>query len=168
LPTLRVVPAIAGGGLRTVQAAVNPYTAADVNHVVVRLFSLAGNAETAVKDPQGNALSADAAKADLANGLDFGNLHADTTYRVRGYAYKAAGVANPDKISADDQSFVDVKVERDDRPTVKTLTIQIADRLFAAQATTSVGLKDGLLLNGCEAIGLDPAAFRGVFRVQGC
>lgn len=169
--TVRVAPAFVSGAVRSVQLAstVDPYTEDSVNHLIVKLFVLKDSAEAQAKDSNGELISQDIAKAHVGGTLVFENLHNDTTYRVRGYAYKAAGTDAENLISVDDKSYVDIAVLQDDRPTVQTLTIQLMDRPFAAQATTSIGLKDGALVNGCgSTIELDPAGLTGPFKVQGC
>lgn len=140
--SLAVVPTVHDGGFRT-QAVVEPYTKAHVEHVVLKVYKLSGNTETAVTDASSNQVGRDVAKADLDVPVRFSKLRKDTTYRVRAFAYKASGTADADKISVDDNAYIDIDVERDDRPTVAKLQIGLIGQLFAGQATTSVGFLAG-------------------------
>lgn len=154
--TLQVKPAIAQGAYR-VQSDIPPgWVAADVNHVVVKLFKLDGTNEVAVTDTESNALVQDIAAEHLVGTLEFTNLNADTKYRVRGYAYKAAGTAAADLISKDDASYVDVTVERSETISVAKLDIQLADKVFESQATTSIELTDGAFRDATTSMKLKP------------
>lgn len=126
--TIVVTPQIVAGGTRRLAAVVTNYTSADVNHLGVKLFTLAGGVETLVA-------SDDVLNADLANPLTFTNLKNDTTYRIRAYAYKTAGTV--DLISLDSTSYVDVSVVRDNAPVLGNLVVQLMDVVFSGEATSS-------------------------------
>lgn len=139
-----IVPRIKNGTYRT-QTLLAPYTKETVEHVVVSLHTVSGGAETEAKDTSGNLIAIDVGKADLDKPVRLKSLHLDTTYRVRARAYKAAGTETADQISVDAGSFVDVAVEKDDRPAVATLEIQLADVFFSGAGTSSLTFKDGKL-----------------------
>lgn len=138
--SLVVHPSLGPG--RVVQTVVNPYTAADVDHVVVMIFSAAGGTESAVVG-DGGPLSQDVASASFGGSIVFADLVKDTSYRVRGYAYARPGTASADLLSVEDESFLDIVVTHDDRPAVATLSIQLKDKPFAAAGTGSLDIKTG-------------------------
>ncbi len=150
---IQVTPKISSGQL-SIQSVVNPFGSSDVDHLVLKLFTVSGGKETAVQDGQGNPLQKDIASANLANAVAFGSLRHDTTYRIRGYAYRATGTAAGDLISGDASSSVDVAVARDDRPVLANIPIQLIDKTFDGQATaSSIVVTDGDLVdNGTETI----------------
>ncbi len=100
LGELTVRPAIrpvAAAGERSLRSALisNGYNRHDIRHLVLALYTYDGGTETQV------------GQLDLlADYLDFGatfsRLKGNTTYRVRGFAYKAAGTAAQDLISYQD------------------------------------------------------------------
>jgi len=65
----------------------------------------------------------------------------DTTYRVKGFAFRAVASGSTEQISVDSQ--IDIKLGRDDRPDVATLSIQLQDKAFDGQGTASVEVHDG-------------------------
>ncbi|HEY9899840.1 MAG TPA: hypothetical protein V6D00_11710 [Pantanalinema sp.] len=150
---IQVTPRISTGGL-SIQSVVNPFGSSDVDHLVLKLFTVSGGTETPAKDGQGNPLQKDIGSASLADAVAFGGLRHDTTYRIRGYAYKAAGTAAGDLISKDASSSIDVAVARDDRPVVTNIPIQLIDKTFDGQATASNIVVTGgdLVDNGTETI----------------
>jgi len=137
------VPALSPGAYRVLSVAPAGWAAADVQHVVVKLYALSGSTETAVLGSDGQPIAQDIPVANLSGTLSFDRLHHDAQYRVRGYAYKAAGTAEADQISLDASSSVDVTLGTDDRPAIAKLDIQLADRVFDGQATSSIDLVDG-------------------------
>ncbi|MBO9541382.1 hypothetical protein J7643_12405 [bacterium] len=143
---LHLQPQIQAGGL-TVQATVSPYVVADVDHLVVKVFTLDGNDERPVTNKNGVALKAVVPKENLSAPIAFGNLHAATTYRIRSYAYNAAAESSASLISTDDsRSYLDVALAYDDRPTMANLKVKLIGRLFNGQATASgVVLEEGEL-----------------------
>lgn len=150
--TLQVQPQLLPGGLMT-QAVVNNYTSTDVNHLQIKLFKLNGSSENPVLDGSGNQLFKDIVNADLSKAVTFSNLNANTTYRIRAYAFADAGTAS--LISTSDvNSYTDVTLTSDDRPTLTTLRVKLIDRVFNGQATASgvVVTNGGLVTTGNEAI----------------
>lgn len=151
--TVTLRPALQGEAFRT-QTVVTPYGQADINHLVVRAFKLVNSAEVAVTDTNGNPIQKDIPNADLGNPVAFGNLHHDTTYRFRAYAY--ADAATSSLIStADAGSYAEVAVARNDRPTLTTLPVKLIDKVFTGQATaSSIAVTPGDLTHtGTESIG---------------
>jgi hypothetical protein len=142
-----------------VQAVVNPYTGNDVEHVVLSLLTVSGGNETAVL-AGGNPVTADVPKLKLADVLRFGNLKLNTTYRIRALAYKAAGTGAGDLISVANQ-LVDVAVTNNDRPGLATLGIQLIDKTFAAEATTSISFSNGAVNNTASSEFIQLSSFGG-------
>lgn len=141
---IAIVPAFKAAPLR-VQAVVEPYTGGHVEHLVLKLFTVSGSTETQVKGANDVPLEQDLQKGGFDGPLLFNKLHMDSTYRVRGYAYKASGTADADKISVDTGSFVDITVTKDDRPEVATLSIQLKAKDFDGQGTGSIEFKPGVV-----------------------
>ena len=122
--SLTVAPRIQAGGYAT-QAVITPFTAGDVQLVVVTLNTVVGSSETQVA-------TVNVAKADLAKTIVFGKLRHDLTYRIKARAYKASRAIPANLISLDASSSVDVAVGREDTHTV-TLPVQLVDSAFRAE-----------------------------------
>lgn len=134
---LVVTPQIIDGGLAT-QAVVNNYSQASINHLVIKIFQVNGNTETPVMDGSNVAVTKDVLNANLSDTITFDHLSANTTYRVRCFAYKAAGTANEDLISTSDAaSYVDITLTNDDRPTMATLRVKLIDVPFSGTASSN-------------------------------
>ncbi|MNX79233.1 hypothetical protein D3C86_1108570 [compost metagenome] len=104
-------------------------------HVVLSLHTLNGQVETPVKNAQDVALTLDVPKAELDHDVVFSKLKANTTYRIKAQAYKAAGTSVADLISTGDSaSYVDVAVGENDRPAV-ALTVKLKDQVFSGTVT---------------------------------
>lgn len=137
---------------RSVQAVVTPYSSADVEHLVVKVFTVSGDTETQATGSSG-VVEADVAFADLGTPLILDGLHSSTSYRVRGYAYTKPGTDSADLISITDKSYVDITVSNDDRPSVGTLPVQLIGRTFTGAGTGSLEIKQGRLEgDGTESI----------------
>lgn len=150
---LRIQPQILAGGLMT-QAVVDNYTSSSINHMVVKLFKVNGS-ESPVLDSNSNPLTKDVPNAELSSVVTFGNLNANTTYRIRAYAYQAAGTDEANLISTSDvSSYTDVTLTNNDRPTLTSLRVKLIDKVFNGQATASgvVVTNGGLVTNGPETI----------------
>ncbi len=146
---MRVELSIKSGGYRT-QASILPYTSADVNHLVVSVYKLAGATEIAVADTVtniGQPLIRDLDQTAIGAGVALTNLAHNTTYRLRAKAYKAAGQEAADLISDDAASFVDVVVGTDDRPVGVAVPVALIDRLFSGQSTSSFEIIDGRVID---------------------
>lgn len=137
-------PQFQAGGM-TVQATVSPYVAADVDHLVIKVFTIAGGSESAVTNRSGTPLTATLPKANLSAPVAFGKLHSNTTYRIRAYAYSAEAESSASLIStSDERSYLDVPIAYEDRPTLANLKVRLIDKPFSGQATASgVVIEDG-------------------------
>ena len=125
---------VLSGGVRT--AAVPRLTADSIDHLVLKIFELAGTTETPVLDEEGKEVTADLTRNQLSNLITFSKLKPQTTYRIRAYAYKAPGTAPENLISTNDAgSYVDVEILVDDRPTVTTLKVKLIDVDFDGKGT---------------------------------
>ncbi len=134
---LVVVPQIVTGGYRA-QALVAPFTAKDIDHLVLKLFKLDGQAESPVLDPAGKAVVKVIPGAQLTSAVSFSALLPNTTYRIRAYAYKAEGESPSNLISTGDaSSYTDITLTNDDQPVTATLKVKLMDVLFNGQATAS-------------------------------
>lgn len=134
---LVVSPRVETSGFRT-QTLVSPYAQSDINHVVVRLFTYAGGIETPVVI-SGATASMDLPLASLSAPVIFANLHSQTVYRVRGYAYQTSGTSN---MISSASSYVDITLTTDDRPTVGTLPVRLIDKDFAATSSVRISLSN--------------------------
>lgn len=154
--TVMLMPSITAGSFRT-QALVNNYTKASINHLVVKVFRLNGVIEEVLLDDNGNQVSADLTNAELDNPVTFANLFRRTIYRIKCYAYKAPGENPSDLISTQDfQSYTDVVVDDDDRPTVGNLKVRLIDVVFDGEANTPSGVEvtdGGFISSGPVTIG---------------
>jgi len=137
---IEVLPAI--GGERAVQAAFTGYASPDVSHLVIKAFTVANSIETPASGQNG-AIALDIPNASFSSKVVLDGLARNTKYRLRGYAYAQAGTASADLLSVDAQSYVDVDVAADDRPTVAKLSVQLKARAFSGQATGSLDVRAG-------------------------
>lgn len=120
------------------QSTVAPYAKANINHLVLQLYTVANAVESQALDGNDQPIALDVANADLAKTVSFTNLKPNTTYRVKALAYKATGTAAADLISTQDaSSYVDVTVADDDRPTMSQLKVQLIDRNVSMKLTGS-------------------------------
>lgn len=125
------------GGYLT-QAMVENLTKASINHLVIKVFKLNGIDEQEVLDAQGNPVEADLTNEELDSSVNFSNLFVRTNYRIRCYAFKAPGRDLGDLISTlDADSFIDVMIDKDDRPTMANLKVRLLDVEFNGEATSS-------------------------------
>jgi hypothetical protein len=134
---LVLTPQFVNGGYATA-AVVNPHTIASIHHLVVRLFILEDGDEIPATNSAGNPIQMDIVRAELGNPITLAPLRANTTYRVRASAYKAAGTLEADLISTTDEgSFVDVNVTNNDQPISANLKVTLTDVHFAGAATSN-------------------------------
>lgn len=139
--TVMLMPSVTAGGFRT-QATVYNYTKGSINHLVVKVFRLNGALEEVVLDDNGNQVSAELTNAELDNPVTFSNLFRRSIYRVKCYAYKAPGVDPANLISTQDaQSYTDIVVDDDDRPTVGNLKVRLIDVVFDGEGSTPAGVE---------------------------
>lgn len=124
---LLLKPQVTGGYLT--QTVVSPYTSASIDHLTIRLIQ--GGSEVASRTiPQ----------VQLSNTIAFSNLRANTSYRIKSYAY----LADNTLISHDDaSSWLDITTGIDDRPTLVSLPVHLIDRSFNGQGTGSLQISNG-------------------------
>lgn len=136
--SLVLTPRLADPSFET-QAVVAQYTRADIRHLVLRLYTWDGVTETPVADAYGSELVLDLVKSELDSPITIAHLRGNTTYRIRAYAYKAAGTAASDLISTSDAtSYTDVVVSNDDTPTVSTFRVRLLPTSFGASTRIAV------------------------------
>lgn len=150
--SLRLVADL-GPAARTLQAAVTPYTRADVASLAIRLYWLDGASESEVA-------ARTLLPAELDGTVSFTSLRPFRTYRVRGFAYQADGGL----ISETARSYLDVTVAGDETATAGTLPVYLLDRLFSGQASSApIAVTDGgLVPAGIETLGLLGPRGRGL------
>lgn len=155
---LSLVAAVQDGQFTT-QAVVNPYAKSSIAHVTFKLYTVAGDQESAVTR-NGAPVELDVASGSMDLPFTFENLHNDTTYRVKALAYKAAGTANVDLISTQDAgSAVDITIGRNVTPTLQAVPVKLIDRLFAATGTSSLVVTDGSYTYLNETITVGPRTY---------
>lgn len=125
------------------------YTTASINHLVLDIFDITGGPET----PMG-ASSKDIAAADLGNSIVFSNLSANHSYRIKAYAYKAAGSAAGDLISENASSSTDVIIGAAGGVATASFKIKLIDTVFNASDSASGWdvTNGGILPAGNEAV----------------
>lgn len=137
---LAIHPTIQEG--RCTQTLVQPYTRNSVQHLLVKLYRLEDGQEVPVMD--GNApIQADIPSSDLDKNIRFDKLFWHSTYRIRAFAYRAAGTSSDDLISQDASSTVDIIVNDNDLPPTAKLPVQLIDKYFDGQASGSIQLISG-------------------------
>lgn len=125
--TVVLSPKVHQSGYLT-KTAVNVYTAASIHHLVIKLFQ--GATEVAAKTIAGS---------DLNKAVTFSNLRANTSYRVRCYAY----LADNTPISKDATSWVDIVTETNDAPLIAPLPVFLSDILFNGVGTGTIQVTNG-------------------------
>lgn len=132
------------------QTIVTPYDKASIHHLTLKLFN--GAVDTGISKTLLN--------AQLDNAVVFSNLKDHATYRVKAYAY--ASTDDSLLISFDDaNSWTDITLTDDDRPTVGNLKVKLIDKAFDGQATAS-----GLTVSPGSYIDAGPEAM-GFLSAQG-
>lgn len=130
-------PDIAHG--KTTQAVVDPYSTISIHHLTLKLYTVNGE-ETFT------GISRTILQAQLDNPILFGSLKANTHYRVKAFAYLTSD--DSQLISTSDaNSYTDVTLTNDDRPTMETLNVKLIDRPFNFQSTGSLNIVSGTLLH---------------------
>lgn len=140
--TLFVTPVVAEAD-RQVLATVTAFTKADVATLTLKLMVLNGTTETQVA-------TSSLTNAQLSQTVSFKSLKANTTYRVRAEARTSGNAL----ISVPEQSFLDLTVTTDDRPSMATLGVKLIDSQFNGQATSGpIAFTNGALVPaGVETI----------------
>lgn len=115
------------------QAAVPVYSQSSIHHLKLVLFNLtAGDVATGIERTLLN--------AQLGNPVVFANLKANTSYRVRAYAYLTS---DDSQLISNVNSYLDIQLVTDDRPTIGTLNVSLIDRAFNGQASASLAVNPG-------------------------
>jgi hypothetical protein len=146
---------IYAGGFRAQATGVSPYTPDDVTVLVLALFKLDGSTETAVKDAQNIPVVLEVPKASLSESINFTKLWPNTTYRVKATAYADAGKTQVISVAA--SSSTNIPITQEDRPTVARIKVQLIDKPFDGQGSTSLDIASGSLVPaGSESITVNP------------
>lgn len=139
--SLLVRPQVAAGGYRTQGAAPSndllPYAKSDVAKLQLSLFRVANGTESAVVNASNVPLTKEILNASLDQEIGFTNLHPNTTYLVKAVAFDAQ-----DNVISE-ASSLQIAVAADERPPVGTLVVQLKNRLFKAEGTSSVVVTPG-------------------------
>lgn len=136
---------VLAGGYR-VQATVNPYLSTDIALLRLTLHKVDGQGnESAVNDAQGQPLTLDVPQARLAAPIQFTKLNANTTYRVKAAAYLDTNATQLIS-TADAKSQTDIPIVQEDRPTLAKIKVQLIDKAFDAQGSTTIDVSSGSLI----------------------
>lgn len=139
-----------------------PYTVDHINRLVVTLYTLADGVETPVLEGAAPA-TRELHRGSLGDPVIFSRLKPHTTYRAKteawgGDIHYAALASNPEKlISTDDaQSYTDIVVTDDDRPTMGKLKVRLKARPFSGVSDFNVNIgKGGLVPGASESLVLE-------------
>ncbi len=154
---LVLMPEVVSGGLKTQDMpAVEPYTAENVNRLVVKLYTVADGVETPVVE-HGMHVTRSINRAQIADPVIFSRLKAHTTYRAKTeawgteYVYTALIPAEDKLLSTEDEnSITDIVVTNDDRPTMGKLKVRLKARLFGGRTDFDVTIQPGTLVPGAS------------------
>lgn len=114
-----------------------PYIGVELEDGSLRFYPLSAGTGTIVYDDNPSFLLAvrqSSPSIDMTRPVVLNNLKAQTTYRFYARAYDTSGAL----ISNDSQSYVDLAITDDDRPTIGNLPLQMSDRTFAGSATVTL------------------------------
>lgn len=126
--TLVLKPQVTAGQYET-KAQVDPYTQSSIHHLILKLYTFDGSEHD-------QNIQKTLFNEDLSRSVTFTNLKPNITYRVKAYAYFSED--NSVLISTSDvNSYTDIVLGTDDRPTITTLKVRLIDRDFSGQATAS-------------------------------
>ncbi len=146
-------PEVVSGGYKALaKASVEPYTEANVNRLVVKLYTVADGVETAVVE-NGSPVIRTVSRAQLGEPVIFSRLKPHTTYRAKteawGYddPYFLTSLPDEKLISTEDaDSTTEIVVTDDDRPSMGKLKVQLKARLFSGQTDLTVHIQPGTLI----------------------
>lgn len=111
------------------------YTQASIHHLSLKLYTFDDS-----EHEQG--IQKSIPNADLNKVVTFSNLKANTTYRIKAYAYASADDSN--LISTEDaNSYTDIVLLTDTQPYVGNLKVKLIDRNFNGQGTSSLAVTPG-------------------------
>lgn len=148
--SLVLKPQIQEGAYAT-NTTVSPYTLASINHLILKLFTYNG----AEHDQN---IQKSIPNANLGNAITFSNLKANTTYRIKAFAYASSDESLLISTIASD-SYTDVTLTDDDHPTFANLKVKLVDIPFNGQGTGRLQVTNGGYLPA------DPEAMQ--FIIQG-
>jgi len=154
---LVLTPEVVSGGYQAQDIpTVEPFTEADVTRLKVMLYTVADGVETPVTE-QGFHVIREIPRANFAHPVIFQRLKPHTTYRAKteayGYdiRYPEPEVLTPTLISTSDaDSYTDIVVTDDDRPTVGKLKVRLKGRRFSGQTEFDVDIEKGGLVPGAS------------------
>ncbi|MBO9540458.1 hypothetical protein J7643_07700 [bacterium] len=161
---LVLTPEVVSGGYQTQDVpSIEPFTAADVKSLVVKLYTVTDGVETPVTE-NGQQVSRGLTSERLGDPVVFSKLKPHTTYRAKCEAYgfdiryPEPEVITMTLLSTNDaNSYTDIVVTDDDRPTVGKLKVRLKARLFSGQTDFDVTIGAGGLFPGAsESLALEP------------
>ena len=144
---------------RQTQTVIDPWTRANIHHVVLDVYKLVDDSEKEVFQSVENTTARyqiTLSGKQLDTEFTFKNLAPATRYRLRARAYSAANENDETLISDGKTSFLDVDLKTEDRLVALALPIQLLDRLFDGQASSSLDLRPGGIRQNDERIELGP------------
>jgi hypothetical protein len=147
--TVTITARVSAGGYLT-QAVIKPWGRQDIKVLLIKVYTLDGTSEIPLRLGDGKANEPYVIRVDsdlLDDAIEVRNLAPNTTYRLRAQAFQAADENDASLISDDESSWVDIVVKNDDRPLAATLPIQLIDRLFSGEATQSLDVKPGTVID---------------------
>ena len=149
--TIQLVSRLETGNRRT-QAAIAPWSAADIHHLRVSLHleeaTSSGGSPPALRPVQveGVPVVADLPQAHLDDPVRFTGLRRNSVYVAQAQAYRTAESVAEGLISVDDLSRLRMPVAMEDRLVMGTLPVQFKDRVFAGEATPGIEFLGGGLV----------------------
>lgn len=117
------------------QTVINPYTAADIHHLSLKLYTVNGGESY-------TGVSRTISHADLGSAIAITALKPNTAYRIKAFAY----TSTDDTVlisTSDVNSNTDVTLTNDDRPTITPLNVKLINRPFSGQVTDPLNIITG-------------------------
>lgn len=141
--TLSVRPDFDGQAAYRALEVVAEYGQADIERLVIQLFTVTGTGASEVETPVRNAtnafVEADITDKNFTRTVTFGNLKPNTKYRFRAFAYKPVERIEANLISLSDaNSYVDLQVSNDNTPTLpEKLKVKLKPKLFSGSSSST-------------------------------
>jgi hypothetical protein len=141
--TLSVRPDFEGQAAYRTLAVVTEYGQADIERLVIQLFTVTGTGASEVETPVRNGANAfvevDITNKDFTRTVTFGNLKPNTKYRFRAFAYKPIERIEANLISLGDaNSYVDLQVGTNNTPALpEKLKVKLKPKLFSGSTSSS-------------------------------
>lgn len=152
--TLVLTPEFRSGSYQLLDMpALEPYQEKDVNHLIVRLYTLENGVGSPV-DENAPVATRTLTRPHLADPVVFTQLKPNTTYRAKSEAYglpeyHVTAPGSEILISTDDAgSTTDIVVTNDDRPTVAKLKVRLKARPFSGEGEFRLDVEEGKLIGG--------------------